>query len=144
MMREAKNAPGSGENGQLKKAAPPWPWFWCHRRDRWPDAWTYGDWRQWVCKRGTGTQCARISALPEVVAVVAAIFAAPMALLEVFLAGSSFIIWGRVHGILALGLLILAAWAAYRGSGWRLMFAVAPMNRGTRRVLPGEADGWEA
>jgi hypothetical protein len=33
----------------------------CHRRDRWIDGWTYGDWRQWICERPGGeTQCARV------------------------------------------------------------------------------------
>lgn len=35
--------------------------FLSNASDRWLDSWTYGDWRQWICKRPCGeTQCARI------------------------------------------------------------------------------------
>ncbi len=65
--------------------------FLCKRTDRWLDGWTYGDWRQWICKRACGeTQCARV-----------------------------------------------LLWLPF---GWAVMLAVGPMNKGDRRVLPGETE----
>lgn len=34
--------------------------FFSHRDDHWMDGWTYGDWRQYLCRRPDGSiQCAR-------------------------------------------------------------------------------------
>jgi hypothetical protein len=109
-----------------------YPWFFCHRDQMWLDSWTYGDWRQYICKRGTATRCAKVSVIPGFIMGFGAMTAVIFALMLATGFSSE-----RLAGLLlGLGIFFgpLTAWKA----GWRLMKAVGPMNIEGKRVLASD------
>lgn len=112
--------------------------FFSHKRDRWTDSWTYGDWQQWICNRPGGeTQCARGSNIPWVSFLLGLAFAVMIGLPMATWPPES-IVWERAIPGLVVSVL-MAVWpVALFFSPWVLMVPVGPMNKGTRRVLHGD------
>jgi hypothetical protein len=66
-------------------------YFICKCDDMWTDSWTYGDWRQYVCKRPDGAlQCARPSSIPSIS------FMMGVALLSMTAIAAALTIWAGV------------------------------------------------
>jgi hypothetical protein len=92
-----------------------------------------------VCNRPNGhTQCARFSTLPFLVTLIAAL-AETLGLLGLALVALTPVpLNNRILMCVVVSTLVLVIMSLYYRSGWRLMRAVAPMNNGATRVLPGE------
>jgi hypothetical protein len=110
-------------------------YFFCHYDQMWEDSWTYGDWKQYICNRGTETQCARGSRLPFFLMSMGLTFIATV-LLAILFYGADGVRWDRAIPTLAIGILLVLPITYEFFTGRFLMVAVGPMNKGARRVCP--------
>ena len=115
-------------------------YFICHHSQMWVDNWTYGDWRQYVCNRPGGeTQCARLSSTPYYAGMLALIGLSPLPMaLWLNWMGAHGIIYWKAAWLFCTASGFLLSLFAFQRTGYRLMKAVGPMNRGAHRVMPGE------
>lgn len=115
---------------------------WVHKDLMSEDSWTYGEWRQYICRLDGFTQCGRLSALPFFMAALGfmLMFAFLVGLFVAFHYGSDAVAWGRAIGFGAVSVLFFVPWWVECDSGYRLVHMVGPPNVGDRRVMPGEED----
>lgn len=116
--------------------------FIVRRRDVWEDSWTYGDWRQYVCRRPDGAlQCARPSAIPLVFAIGSVVLSAMASMSAAFAEPGS--LAGDYAGpvvatAIASGLAPAALVAFLRK--FAFMVAVGPRQYNGRRVFNHEVE----
>ena len=115
-----------------------YPWFWCHRSQMWPDSWTYGDWKQFICNRPGGqTQCAKLSGIFGIVYFLLLVLVVGLGFIGVINLTVGVPIYPlRVLLIGGTAFVLLVSMTIRFLLGWRLMHAVGPMNEGARRILP--------
>lgn len=114
--------------------------FIVHRSNLWEDSWTYGDWRQYMCKRADGAlQCARVSGLPLIIGALAFLVfgSAVMAMVTM---PSALIAWERAIPAAVFGGLVLTGLIAGRLNGFVLMRAVGPRQYNGRRIFNHEVE----
>jgi len=115
-------------------------YFFSREGEMWRDSWTYGDWRQYICRRPGGqTQCARFSTFPIFGLMIG------VALWTILLLTVGFALFvdlgHRVNGplliwFMVVGTLLVLPYILGRLFGVYLMVGVGPMNDGARRVFP--------
>ncbi|MGN6819444.1 MAG: hypothetical protein ACTHJR_12310 [Sphingomonas sp.] len=112
--------------------------FFVHTRDMWQDSWTYGDWRQYLCKRGETTQCAKFSAIPFAITTIASCWLIMMAVLLTFYPHDVLNMTNIIATMSLAGFIVIANFLLYV-TDYNLMVAVGPLNRPDGyRVLPGD------
>ena len=113
--------------------------FVVRRSDCWEDSWTYGDWRQYICRRPNGAlQCAKPSILPLVVTGLALSVLA-MAVMGMVMLPPEKVAWERaIPAAVVSALVLILMWFA--GRNIILMRAVGPRQYNGRRVFNHEVD----
>jgi hypothetical protein len=121
-----------------------YPRFICRREDMFYDNWTYGDWRQYVCKRGDTTQCARHSQLPGagmLIGIALLTIAAMGPLMWFNGTPADAIAWDRVTVVAVIGFVMTIVFGAlWRSKKWNLMVPVGPMNKDGMRVFESDKE----
>lgn len=116
-------------------------WLFITRRpDFWEDSWTYGDWRQYMCKRPDGSlQCARQSAIGIIATLLGVSLCVflPMAL-WLRSEGVPGIVLDRALFCAVIGQSIIVTMLWIRCTGRVLMRAVGPRQYDGKRVFNWE------
>lgn len=115
-------------------------YFLCKQNDFWQDSWTYGDWRQYMCRRKDGsTQAAKLSALTTISAVIGFCIMVLCAIaVYFFYAHDVPVYWERLGAFWITGGLMIMPVIMERNYGVYLMVSVGPKQYTDRRILPGE------
>lgn len=115
-------------------------YFLCKQNDFWQDSWTYGDWRQYMCRRKDGAlQAAKLSALTTISAVIGFCIMVLCAMaVYFFYAHDVPVYWERLGAFWIAGGLMIMPVIMERNYGLYLMVSVGPKQYTDRRILPGE------
>lgn len=118
-------------------------YFICKSEDMWLDSWTYGDWRQYVCKRPDGAlQCARISTMPASIGTAGALlfFSLVIVLAILLFNVPDKVAWERASIALSISFSMMLPAINMIYSKHRLMVAVGPKQYDGKRLFDHEVE----